>query len=758
MEYEYSYVYLKVDLRLKRIQLLSLIALALLTACSSSSGLSQKELEDLLGQARVDAAAKQFADAETKLQKCLQHADKNRQLFITLSALNQLVDVETELHNDGKAKGYIKEAGSTAETLLNCNPAIFSTADLRLSKEAMKAMTRLADDFAELGRYEAARQLYLGAQKLERTDLAVPPEDSAEARLQKLDERIKAEKHAIEREDGLSDKTDPKYHARIERTMARRALMEEMKALTNEMRTNPKTETVDKMFPLLNKIRTAFGERESEYRAALDVLIMYASVYGRREQALALLNEDIALYDNIDLKKVMAADPATLENADFLISDLANYSKMMMQIDNYEETRKAALRGIKLADDIRHVDSTELSELLKAAAWEREHRQRLEEAIPLRERQLAMLKGLNLTDNYPTYYESRLELGHSLMLTGRAKEALPHIDYAIERLKVNQPKGVILAYAYTNKAECLRILGELDAARKCMADAQAIWLTKGNAEQIFGGYRVFSKVAREMKRYDEAHEMGLKALKYCLQMPPQRKLVELPDTYLELALVEMERNHTKEAETYGRKALEAHLKAVGKPDFGAAGKLNFIALIATKQGKLAEAEKLRLRAVQYCQNSIEKPRTPLLSTMLQLANFYENTKQPEKAEKAFRDVLSTAKNLHGGEEMKDQYAINYLRMCRIQLAQLLRERKPQEANSLKEESIATRASLLTADPNQDCNFLISLGDLCLNLRDYENAEKVLREAENVANSTKPPLKDWVTVVSTRKRALYKAAK
>jgi tetratricopeptide (TPR) repeat protein len=144
--------------------------------------------------------------------------------------------------------------------------------------------------------------------------------------------------------------------------------------------------------------------------------------------------------------------------------------------------------------------------------------------------------------------------------------------------------------------------------------------------------------------------------------------------------------------------------------------------------------------------------------MLQLANFYENTKQPEKAEKAFRDVLSTAKNLHGGEEMKDQYAIHYLRMCRIQLAQLLRERKPQEANSLKEESIATRASLLTADPNQDCNFLISLGDLCLNLRDYENAEKVLREAENVANSTKPPLKDWVTVVSTRKRALYKAAK
>ena len=76
------------------------------------------------------------------------------------------------------------------------------------------------------------------------------------------------------------------------------------------------------------------------------------------------------------MKKLIAADPTTLENSNFLITDLKQYSKLMMQTNNYEETRKAALRGIKLAEDIQHADSEEFADLLKAAAWERERRGR----------------------------------------------------------------------------------------------------------------------------------------------------------------------------------------------------------------------------------------------------------------------------------------------------------------------------------------------------------------------------------------------
>lgn len=736
---------------------LLIIALPLLFGCSGG-GVSQNNLEDLLTQARVDAAAKQYDEAKKKLHNCLQHAHKEQHLFVTLSALNQLVDIETEQHKYVKAKAHMLEAGEIAEAYSKTGEKSLNSAEPRLLKEAIRAMNRLADNYAEFGRYDAARSLYLGTKAMQRADIGIEQEDSAENRLQKLETRISSEKQAIEHEDGLSDVNDPKYHARIERIKAKRSLMNEMKALTGQMIRDPKTETLDKMFPLAEKIRTTFGEREGEYRATLSNLINYSSLYGRREKALALLNEDLARFDNIDMKKLIAADPTTLENSNFLITDLNQYCKMMMQKNNYEETRKAALRGIKLAEDIEHVDSEEFADLLKAAAWERERRGRQEEAISYRHRQITMLEKLNLTGNYPPYYEARLELGHDLIATGHAKDALPQIEYAIRRLKANQPNGILLAYAYTTKAECLRTLGDLEAARKCMLEAQKIWETSGTPDQKFACYRVFSKVARELKRYDEAYEMGLKALNYCKKLPADKRLVEYPDAYYELALVEMERNRFKEAETYGRKALEAHLNVKGKANFGAAGILNFIALAITRQGNFAEAERVRLRALQYCRESTETPRTPELSTLLQLANFYQEAKKKEKGEAAYREVISTAEKLRGAEEMKDQYAIHYLRMCRIQLAQLIRENKPQDAKRLKDQSMESISVLRTADPVSDCDFLISLGGLCLNLNDYQNAEKVLNEAEKVANSTTPPLKDWLIAVFNKKKELYRATK
>ncbi len=747
------------EFALNRKQICLLITLSLLTGCSAD-GVSQKEMEDLVSQARVDAAAKQYADAEKKLLKCLEYANKDTQLSIRLKVLNQLADLESEQHNSTKAKEYMQTAGNLADEYSRSDPSAFTSAEPRLLKEAIKAMIRRADDFAEFGRYDAARSFYLGAREMHRADLDLPPEDSPEIRLQKLQDRVRSEKHAIEQEDGLNDSKDPKFAARVGRTAARRALMDQMKVLTLVMMKNPNTETLDRMFPIVEKIRTAYGDRESEYRAALENTVNFGALHGHREKALALLKSDMALYENIDVNRALAADTQSLEDSTFLISDLASYTKLMMHEDNYIETRNAALRGIKLAEDVRHVDSESYANLLKAAAWEREQRTRYEEAISFRQRQIAMLKNLKLTDDYPFYYEGRLELGHDLLMVGRAKDGLPEIEYAISRLKVKQPKDEILAYAYTAKAECLRSLGELQNARQCMIDAQKLWELRGGVEQKFGCYRILSKVSRGLKRFDEAHQAGLKALQNCQKLPTAQRLSALPDAYQELAQIEMERKRYKEAEAYERKALEAQLKVQPEPSFAAAGMLNLIALAATNQGKLAEAEALRLRAVKMCRDSKETPRTPELSTQLQLANFYETTKQSDKAEKSYREFISATEKLkkRGGEEMKDQYAIQYLRAARLELAQLLRDKKPLDSKKLKDESLQQAPSLMTADPVQDCNYYLKLGDLCMNLSDFENAEKVLQEAEKLAGSTKPPLTDWQIQVLSRKRELYKATK
>ena len=151
---------------------LLIIALPLLFGCSGG-GVSQNNLEDLLTQARVDAAAKQYDEAEKKLHNCLQHAHKEQHLFVTLSALNQLVDIETEQHKYVKAKAHMLEAGEIAEAYSKTGEKSLNSAEPRLLKEAIRAMNRLADNYAEFGRYDAARSLYLGTKAMQRADIGI---------------------------------------------------------------------------------------------------------------------------------------------------------------------------------------------------------------------------------------------------------------------------------------------------------------------------------------------------------------------------------------------------------------------------------------------------------------------------------------------------------------------------------------------------------------------------------------------------------
>ena len=731
-------------------QVFVLSTLILLTGCGISGGPSQKEMEDLLSQARVDTAANQYQDAEKKLAKCLHHADKNS--YIRLAALNRLADVEFARKNDSKATSYVREAGAIGETLARTAADKAENNDTRILSEARKALLRWADDYLEIGHFDSARTLYTKAQILEqRSDETVNPADSADYRLKKLDERVRGETQAIEHDDLLADKTDPRYHARMQRTKERKQLMQKMHNLILEIARKPNKEAADKMLVVLEQILTKFGVREGEYRAALSNTVEHAFSCGNREKALSLLKEDIAKFDHIKQADIDRADPTTIEDAHFLITDLSQLACFMIRTGDAKAAGDLSARGLELAERVKFHSSAVYADLFKAASWSREYLQKFDEAIPLRRRQIAILKQIKLTDNYAPFANARLDLGRDLTVVGKAEEGIKHIDYAIAWFRAKSPDQPVMAYAYTAKADALRHLGDLSGARESMLHALPLWEKYGNLEQKYGAYKGLGKILRLLNKGEESRRMALKALDHCRRLPAGQQRTEIPDCYLELALTDTDAGEDKRAYEHLSKAYEAQVKARGENDFNAAGMLNFLAMLQGRMGNNAESEKLRLRAVEACRKSKETPRTPVASTLLQLANFYHTTGHPDKAEKPYREVLAM------GVSADEPHAIHYERMARVQLAQILTPKNKNEATKLKDQAIAKLPSANGIAAN-DASYYSVLGDVCLNLSDFENGLKCYDEALKIARSCKPPLTDLQVAVLTHKRDIYKVTK
>lgn len=730
-----------------------LITLSLITGCGVVDAPSQKELEELLSQARVDAAARQYEDAEKKLIKCFQNSDKNTNLYTRLAAANQLAEVEAQLHNSPKAKLYTREAGTMGEEIARLDTDKPPAHDVRLLKEAKKAMLHWADSYAEIGSYDSARTLYTQAQVIEqRVGETFTEDDSTEARLKKLAMKEHGERQTIEHEEVLFAKNDPRYVAREQRTADRKKMMNELKLLNLEMARKPSKEIADKTLTYLPRIRGIYGIREVEYRAALNSAVYYSFMHGQRDKALVLLKEDMAEFENIDQTKIDNADPTMLENANFLLTDLAQYAGLMALIDMHKEADELADRGLKLAKQSHLGESPEYAKCLQIAAEGKERMRQHEPAVALRKREIAMLKSLKLTDNYPPYYEAQLELGRNLAGIGQTQEALQYLSYAIERLQTNQPNGNILAYALSSKAEILSTAGDNAAALKLMQNARSILEKNGDMKQKRDCYRALSRIHRDLHTLKEAQQMGLKALDCCRQSPPAQQLAELADCYRDLAVTEAQMGKQNEAIAHLKNAIEFRRKATGENNFSYAGILNHLALLEAQNGNIAEAEKLRLRALAACRNTKEPGRTPLVSTLLQLASFYHKNSQPEEAEQYYRETITA------GQGLKNVDGMHYVRMAQLKLGNVLTQKNRAEAIRLKNDLLAKEASSTNGNANQDANFHASFGDLCLNLQDYENGDKQYDQAEKIATTSKPALKDLEILILKRKKHLYTVTK
>lgn len=731
-------------MRLKEIFVL--IAILSLTGCSgtNSSSQSPSELAALISHAKMEAAAGQPQDAEKKLLDCIHQADKNS--LEKLAALNELIDVEIQLKNDSRAKGLIKEAGVHAEEF--CRTDMQNCSDPRMFAEARRALFRWADAYTEVGSFESARTLYRKAQILEQRMGAALPQE-ADLRLRKLDEQITSEKHAIEHEDGLLEKDDPRHISRVKRTAARRRIMDESKRLNLEMMHKPSKATADKLLKLLPEVRTAFGIREGEYRASLGHTSKYIFAYSDREKAVAMLKDDMANFANISQSGIDKTDPTTLENAQFTIADLGQLAGMIAQRGDRKEAERLARKGIDLAQRVQSPDTLAYADCLKEVSIQLEKRNCRAEAMPFRMRQIAMLERLKLTDNYSDYYEAKLELARTMQLTGQKQEALPLYDYAISRLLAIQPNNTVIAYAYACKAECLCDLGEYSSARKSIVEAKKIVDKIGDPPQKFHCHLVFCIIANQLDDAKEARKMGELALKYAEQAKPPARDRAVADVCRKLSEIETNAGNFAKARTYGLRAVENQIKCAGENNSMTAGYLNNLAAIEHNLGNLKETEKLRLRSLNICKTVNAPDKIALTSTLLQLANFYHVTGQTEKAIPCYRQVLATGK----GNTSAD--FIQFHRMARVQLAQVLVGKHPEEARRLKNEAVAGGLDLSNGRPADDCNYYLSMGDICTVLKDFKNAELLYDKVQQIVDKDAAARNLFEDVVKNRKKGLYK---
>lgn len=732
---------------MKRYRYPTLLTILLLSGCSTAGLPTKSSLDSQLAQARVEAAAGQYRDAEKKLLDCIHHADSGSR--VKLAALNELVDVQLQLKNESKAKVLTKEAAAEAEEF--CRTGMSTSSDVKQFQEARKALFRSADAYTEMGGYDAARTMYRKAQILEqRMPAAMPPE--ADARLSKLDQQVTGEKHALEHEQGLLDEKDPRHIARQERTAARKKIMDESKRLNLEMMHRPNKETADKLLKLLPRIRTAFGIREGEYRASLGHTSKYVFAYSNRAKAVALLKEDLSHFENISQSGIDKTDPTVLENAGFTIADLGQLAGMISQKGDRVEAERLARRGVELAQKVQSPDTLAYADCLKEVSTQLEQGNRREEAMPFRRRQIDMLERLKYTDNYSDYYEAKLELAKTLQLTGKKQEALPLYDYAISRLRAIQPNGTVIAYAYSCKAECLYDLRDYVNARKNIIEAKKLIDKIDDNSQKFHCHLVFCIISSKLGDHNESRKMGELALKYAEQTKPPTRDRAIADVCRKLSEIEAAAQNSARARQYAQRALEYQIKYAGENNSMTAGYLNHLAAIEHNLGNLKEAEKLRLRSLAICRALSAPDKIALTSTLLQMANFYHITGSVDKAIPYYREVLAIGKGNNSAD------VIQFHRMARVQLAQALVEKDPQAVRRLKDEAIAAGLDNTNGKPLDDCNYWLSLGDICMSVQDFKNAESVYDRVQTVVDKDSNARNAYEIVVLNRKRDLYKATK
>lgn len=174
------------------------------------------------------------------------------------------------------------------------------------------------------------------------------------------------------------------------------------------------------------------------------------------------------------------------------------------------------------------------------------------------------------------------------------------------------------------------------------------------------------------------------------------------------------------------KAIELQEKAEATASTTYAGSLTTLALIRQAQGKMQEAERLFLRAIEVHEQVANKNPADSIPVLSRLSSLYEKQENLEKAAVYAKRALEIAKSVHGEESLQAALCMNNLAGIYLQ------QGKFDLSRPLLTKAVTLQAKVL-GETNRDTLLTLSnLGGLYYetgNLAESENIFKRVMEAQ-----------------------------
>ncbi|KAI9712572.1 MAG: hypothetical protein M1828_001673 [Chrysothrix sp. TS-e1954] len=178
----------------------------------------------------------------------------------------------------------------------------------------------------------------------------------------------------------------------------------------------------------------------------------------------------------------------------------------------------------------------------------------------------------------------------------------------------------------------------------------------------------------------------------------------------------------EEAEKMYMRALQGYEKALGQEHTSTLDTVNHLGLLFTDQGKLKEAEKMYLRALQGYEKALGREHTSTLHTVNNLGNLYSDQGKLEEAEKMYMRALQGYEKALGQEHTSTLDTVN-------NLGNLFTDQgKLKEAEKMYLRALQGYEKALGREHTSTLNTVNNLGTLYKKQGKLDKAEKMYMRA------------------------------
>lgn len=721
----------------------TLLLFAISSSILASCGQGSDTAERLYQQARNDEAANNLKNAELEYLQCIAACEETKSQYFQIAALNRLTELEPKLNNHSKAKTFMNQAATLAEKPDDIQPGVESK---ELAKEKHLALMRLASWKFEDGNFLSSRKLFAEAAALEPI-LKIDPnlESSAVAHIKMVESRAGTEHNEVAQRIGNHVSFAELRGAEAKkRADNRHKLIENLIAQTNVYKLKGGDELGRKMLSSLDQVRTSYGTRDEQYRLLFENV---ASAFLYKHQVVSyrqLVEKDMQEFSAFKDEDLTLAKADAMENAEFYARDLLLMAQLYNHSYQWKEMLDVTKRARQLADKVIRHDS--------------------------------------IHD-----YNANMYLATALEFTDNRKDALNYRQRALEQFqKLFPSKPHALAEHYFQLAQDLEVANHSKESEEAFKRALSLQSRDREQGDLQGTLHAYSDILFKQQKYAEARKYSLEELPLRIK---ENNPITLVDCYVNIAKSSTA-SHPKEAMEYFRLARDVMRKhpevqfheheanllkaAVLEEQFQnhktalknldealarlhkkkhrtplTAGILNTQATILNGLGETKKEEAARKEAIEICRELKPRQIDPLASTLVQAGNSSAKRKMYAEAEQFYEEALSTL------AETSDSALMHYKLSAQAGLATTLAlmNKKIDKAKSLQASLLNSYKTSYTSIPNENIAMNIYVARLCLALKDKNNCQKVLDEAESIYQHNKQTTKSFKTVIDSEKQKL-----